>query len=147
MSRSPWMTRLPLLFAGVGAAVLLLARPPVEPAVAEPVQLAAVEAERSADHAPSAEVARTHRPTLRAAAPSVPRVAGTGVTDIRADPVEEQELARINRELLLETSIGNLQAAARQAQAEGNPQRADLMLRRVDALAARLGELRSDPML
>jgi hypothetical protein len=63
---------------------------------------------------------------------------GSGEDIRRADLDEEREMAWVNRELLLETSILNWEAAAQQAAAEGHGQRAALMLRRVDALSATL---------
>lgn len=126
--------RLVAAAAGVAAA-LLLALPVAPddgrgPPTAEPAPPAPRASLPSQDDAPAAATAA---------------LTSTGTPEVRADPARDRELARLNRELLLETNIGRLESAAHHARAQGNPQRAALMARRVAALEAQLGELRGDP--
>lgn len=109
---------------------------------------------RGAGHDPTARSAKrtqlvTQRRTAESArgevGPDGPApITGTGAALRRADPADDEALTRVNRELLLETRIADLEQAAALAEADGHAQRSVLMRRRVDALSRMLSETRAE---
>ena len=131
------------VLAGAALAVWTFDGPEVDPATAaeqarvqhDARRQAVVQARRAPSEAPEAAPA------------AVASVRSTGTERLRADPTEDRQMARVNRELLVETTISDLERAAAHAEAEGHPQRAELMRRRVAALERTLSAERQDPTL
>ncbi|RMG94054.1 MAG: hypothetical protein D6705_17130 [Deltaproteobacteria bacterium] len=135
-----WVAALAVL-AAAGAGAWLLARAP------EP-RAAAVAAERPAERTVPRFVARPAAKTVEdddtEAPASFGEVRGNGRTEPVVDFDEEHaEAARAYRERIA-SNIAHLEEKARIARAEGNPQRAELMEKRIAGLFRRLAEFEAD---